>query len=49
MTDQNITLRIIVENPPVRFKVQRGKDELLVGTHSGGVWHLKRTCLLAAK
>jgi len=26
-----------------------GKDELLVGTHSGGVWHLKRTCLLAAK
>ena len=29
MTDQNITLRIIVENPPVRFKVQRGKDELL--------------------
>ena len=29
MTDQNVDLRIIVENPPVRFAVQRGKDELL--------------------
>jgi hypothetical protein len=29
MADQNVSLRIIVENPPVRFAVQRGKDELL--------------------
>jgi hypothetical protein len=29
MPDQNVSLRIIVENPPVRFAVQRGKDELL--------------------
>jgi hypothetical protein len=29
MTDQEISLRVIVENPPVRFAVQRGKDELL--------------------
>jgi hypothetical protein len=32
MADQNIALRIIVENPPVRFAVQRGKDELLEAT-----------------
>jgi hypothetical protein len=32
MADQNVALRIIVENPPVRFKVQRGKDELLEAT-----------------
>ncbi len=29
MADQNVALHIIVENPPVRFAVQRGKDELL--------------------
>jgi hypothetical protein len=29
MADQNVDLRIIVENPPVHFAVQRGKDELL--------------------
>jgi hypothetical protein len=29
VTDQNVSLRIIVENPPVRFDVQRGKNELL--------------------
>ncbi|HEV7428358.1 MAG TPA: DUF5990 family protein [Thermoanaerobaculia bacterium] len=29
MADQEIALRIIVENPPVRFAVQRGKDQLL--------------------
>jgi hypothetical protein len=29
MADQNVALRIIVENPPVRFAVQRGKYELL--------------------
>jgi hypothetical protein len=29
MADQNVALRIVVENPPVRFAVQRGKDELL--------------------
>lgn len=29
MAEQNVSLRIIVENPPVRFAVQRGKDELL--------------------
>jgi hypothetical protein len=29
MADQNVALRIIVENPPVRFAVQRGTDELL--------------------
>lgn len=29
MADQNVDLRIIVENPPVRFAVQRGKNELL--------------------
>jgi hypothetical protein len=29
MADQNVDLRIIVENPPVRFAVQRGRDELL--------------------
>src|SRR4051794_4315697 len=28
MADQNVALRIVVENPPVRFAVQRGKDEL---------------------
>jgi len=32
MADQNVALRIIVENPPVRFAVQRGKDELLDST-----------------
>jgi hypothetical protein len=32
MTDQNVFLRIIVENPPVRFAVQRGKAELLDAT-----------------
>ncbi|HEV7571498.1 MAG TPA: DUF5990 family protein [Thermoanaerobaculia bacterium] len=32
MTDQDVFLRIIVENPPVRFAVQRGKDELLEAT-----------------
>jgi hypothetical protein len=32
MTDQNVFLRIIVENPPVRFAVQRGKAELLAAT-----------------
>ena len=32
MADQNVDLRIIVENPPVRFAVQRGKDELLEAT-----------------
>jgi Family of unknown function (DUF5990) len=32
MADQNVSLRIIVENPPVRFAVQRGKDELLEAT-----------------
>jgi hypothetical protein len=32
MTDQDVSLRIIVENPPVRFKVQRGKDGLLDAT-----------------
>jgi hypothetical protein len=32
MTDQNVALRIVVENPPVRFAVQRGKDELLEAT-----------------
>jgi hypothetical protein len=32
MADQNFSLRIIVENPPVRFAVQRGKDELLEAT-----------------
>ena len=34
MADQNVPLRIIVENPPVRFAVQRGKDELLEATAS---------------
>jgi len=34
MADQNVALRIIVENPPVRFAVQRGKDELLDATSS---------------
>jgi hypothetical protein len=29
MADQNVDLRIIVDNPPVHFAVQRGKDELL--------------------
>jgi hypothetical protein len=29
MADQNVSVRIIVESPPVRFAVQRGKDELL--------------------
>jgi len=32
MADQNVSLRIIVENPPVHFAVQRGKDELLEAT-----------------
>ena len=32
MADQNVALRIVVENPPVRFAVQRGKDELLEAT-----------------
>jgi hypothetical protein len=32
MADQNVSLRIIVENPPVRLAVQRGKDELLEAT-----------------
>jgi hypothetical protein len=32
MADQNVAIRIIVENPPVRFAVQRGKDELLEAT-----------------
>jgi hypothetical protein len=32
MADQNVSLRIIVENPPVRFAVQRGKNELLEAT-----------------
>ena len=32
MTDQNVSLRIIVENPPVRFAVHRGKVELLEAT-----------------
>jgi len=34
MADQNVALRIIVENPPVRFAVQRGKDELLEAASS---------------
>jgi len=34
MADQNVALRIVVENPPVRFAVQRGKDELLEATSS---------------
>jgi hypothetical protein len=29
MVDQEVALRIIVENPPVRFALQRGKHELL--------------------
>jgi hypothetical protein len=32
MAEQKVSLRIIVENPPVRFAVQRGKDELLQAT-----------------
>ena len=32
MADRDVSLRIIVENPPVRFAVQRGKDELLEAT-----------------
>jgi len=32
MADQDVSLRIIVENPPVRFAVQRGKYELLEAT-----------------
>lgn len=32
MAEQNVSLRIIVENPPVRFAVQRGKNELLEAT-----------------
>jgi hypothetical protein len=32
MADQNVSLRIIVENPPVHFAVQRGKDELFEAT-----------------
>jgi hypothetical protein len=32
MADQNVSLHIIVEKPPVPFKVQRGKDELLEAT-----------------
>jgi hypothetical protein len=32
MADQNVSIRIIVENPPVHFAVQRGKDELLEAT-----------------
>src|SRR3954451_15367375 len=32
MDDLNVDLRIIVENPPVRFAVQRGKDELIEAT-----------------
>jgi hypothetical protein len=32
MADQNVSLRIIVENPPVHFAVQRGKDELVEAT-----------------
>jgi hypothetical protein len=35
MADQNVALRIIVENPPVRFAVQRGKDQLLEGKAAG--------------
>jgi hypothetical protein len=35
MADQNVTLRIVVENPPVRFAIQRGKDELLEGKAVG--------------
>jgi len=34
MADLNVSLRIVVENPPVRFAVQRGKDELLEATSS---------------
>lgn len=34
MADQNVSLRIVVENPPVRFAVQRGKDGLLEATSS---------------
>lgn len=34
MADQNVALRIVVENPPVRFAVQCGKDGLLEATSS---------------